>query len=64
MSLNDFKKKKKCKTPNAFHTLQLAGIILMSFGVTTLCAFLLPLKVWVFLLGIILLACGLLLLYC
>jgi uncharacterized membrane protein HdeD (DUF308 family) len=62
MGMNDFKKKKKCRCHSAFHTLPLVGIILMAFGATTLCAFLLPVKIWVFFLGIVLLLCGVLLL--
>jgi len=61
MGMNDFKKKKKCCTHSASGTLQLAGILLMAFGATTLCAFLLPIKIWVFVLGVVLILCGVLL---
>jgi uncharacterized membrane protein HdeD (DUF308 family) len=56
------KKRKTCR-PACNNILQLAGVILMAFGATTLCAFLLPVKFWVFILGIVLLLCGILLIY-
>ncbi len=60
MSRNNIKKRKNSKSHSDM-LLQLAGIVLMAFGATTLCAFLLPIKIWVFLLGIVLLLCGILL---
>lgn len=49
-------RKKKC-----FHFYQETkdvGFILLVFGVVTVCAFFLPPKAWIILLGIVLIACG------
>lgn len=38
------------------------GFVLLVFGLVTICAFFLPPKAWIILLGIILILCGLMLL--
>jgi hypothetical protein len=40
---------------------KIVGFILAAFGIITICAFILPVKAWVFLLSLVLLASGILL---
>lgn len=37
---------------------KIIGFILLIFGVVTICAFFLPVKVWLIVLGLLLIACG------
>ena len=53
-------KKKKCIKP--YRETKEIGFILLVFGLVTICAFFLPPKAWIILLGIILILCGTLLL--
>lgn len=59
MGNNKFKKK---KLPGKYNDVTSIGIILMIFGVVTMCAFILPIKAWIMLLGAVLIVCGILLL--
>ena len=50
-------RKKKCFKP--YKETKDIGFILLVFGVVTICAFFLPPKAWIILLGIVLVLCGL-----
>ena len=52
--------KKKCF--NLYKETKDIGFVLLVFGVVTVCAFFLPPKAWIVLLGLVLIICGLTLL--
>lgn len=56
-------KKKKQKRPPGGQDIRDLGFVLLVFGVVTICAFFLPVKAWILLLGVLLLICGIRL-YC
>lgn len=56
-------KKNKRKKPVCREDFRDLGFILLVFGVVTICAFFLPIKAWILLLGVLLLVCGIRL-YC
>lgn len=49
-------KKRKCFS--FFKDIQDIGFVLIVFGIITVCAFFLPPKAWILLLGIVLVVCG------
>ena len=53
-------RKKRCF--NFYRETKDVGFILLIFGIVTICAFFLPPKAWIILLGIVLIACGIVLL--
>lgn len=48
--------KKKCF--NLYRESKDIGFVLLVFGIVTICAFFLPPKAWIILLGIVLVVCG------
>ena len=56
-------KKRNHKRPPCRHDVKDMGFVLLVFGVVTICAFFLPVKAWILLLGCLLLICGIRL-YC
>lgn len=58
--MNNNCRKKKCI--RIYKETKDIGFILLVFGAVTICAFFLPPKAWIVLLGIVLILCGLLLL--
>ncbi|MEA4987020.1 hypothetical protein [Anaerovorax sp. IOR16] len=48
-------KKKCCRRPGE---IELFGLILLIIGVVTICAFLLPSKIWLLIMGFIMIFCG------
>ncbi|MCC2865197.1 hypothetical protein NIA71_03840 [Ihubacter massiliensis] len=63
MNRNKCKKNKRRKPPACRQDIRDLGFILLVFGVVTICAFFLPIKAWILLLGVLLLICGIRL-YC
>ncbi len=58
--MNNKCRKKKCL--NIYRETKDIGFVLLVFGVVTVCAFFLPPKAWIILLGVILIICGITLL--
>ena len=58
--MNNNCRKKKCFS--LYKETKDIGFVLLVFGVVTVCAFILPPKAWIVLLGIILIVCGITLL--
>lgn len=58
--MNNKCRKKKCF--NIYKETKDIGFVLLVFGVVTVCAFFLPPKAWIILLGVILIVCGITLL--
>lgn len=54
--MNNNFRKKKCWT--FYKETKDIGFVLLVFGVVTVCAFFLPPKAWIILLGIVLIVCG------
>ncbi|MCQ4637407.1 hypothetical protein NE619_11790 [Anaerovorax odorimutans] len=63
MNRNKCKKNKRRKPPAGHQDIRDLGFILLVFGVVTICAFFLPVKAWILLLGVLLLICGIRLYY-
>ncbi|MCI9596315.1 MAG: hypothetical protein HFE75_03265 [Firmicutes bacterium] len=63
MNRNKSKKHKRKKPNSRCDDFRELGFVMLVFGVVTICAFVLPVKAWILLLGAILLICGLRL-YC
>ncbi len=63
MNRNKSKKSRRKKTNPQCNDSQELGFVMLVFGIVTICAFVLPVKAWILLLGSILLICGLRL-YC
>lgn len=51
-------KNRKIKWLCLFKEIKEIGFVLVIFGIVSICAFFLPLKAWILLLGIILIFCG------
>lgn len=60
MNNNNYQRKKKCFS--IYKETKDIGFVLLVFGVVTICAFFLPPKAWIILLGIVLIICGIVLL--
>ena len=54
--MNNNFRKKKCF--NMYKETKDIGVVLLVLGLVTICAFFLPPKVWIILLGILLIICG------
>ncbi|MDD6043484.1 MAG: hypothetical protein PUB87_07020 [Eubacteriaceae bacterium] len=63
MGNNNFNNKKRRPIPICKEAASI-GIVLIIFGAVTVCAFILPPKAWIMLLGVVLVICGIVLLNC
>lgn len=62
MNNNNVSNHRKRKCFNLYKETKDVGFVLLVFGVVTVCAFFLPPKAWIILLGLVLIACGVILL--
>ena len=63
MSRNKCKKNKRKKPGAKCEDIKDLGFVMLVFGIVTICAFVLPVKAWILLLGCLLMICGIRL-YC
>lgn len=58
MNRNKCKKNKRRRKFNGCKEIKELGFVMLVFGIITICAFFLPIKAWILLLGAVLLYCG------